>query len=644
MPDTSQRIEPRLKPTVVGLAVGAVVLALWIWHPLASYATVPFLILAALWLPSAADLAGRVLRIGAWGLGFSVTLWLIPLPTWLPRAGLIVALVAGSLAGNLVRRWRGGLARTLWCLRPPAPGYQVLALGGVALAGLVAYRKFLLATHLETAVDLLMRYWDHSSHFFMADIMRDRSQMIAQLGPAPDGSAYMFDEYPAAFQGNLALLMDLVRGSAPTGLADVPVFIQGLGLVMIGLAVLATAAVLTVLAGRLPAWGSLLIATIAGMTFVTGPGTIAVMEGHDNFPFALAMVVVAWAGAMGLRRLWSPDALSIALAGVVGATCTWTPLGVLAAGLVLAGLCGGCRLSPVGAGVSRVVTSIVLVLVSAITCGIVTWRVVSQIQATELFSIMTRAHRAPTQTVVAVIALLTVSLAAWALTEPTNPWRRRLLWIDGTLLAAAGVWAVAATIQYRRVGEVLYYLAKFGNGLIAIAIPVALASWGLWFASRKAAPADPVGQRPVWNWLALTVALPVFGSPLNLPMLGSGAIPAIEATRGSGAGASALVAATELAQLQPPQRVVIWAPDPTPITITMQTMTVNSLRPLYTDLGHDLLVSLLEAAPTTWDETVETVHPWLTDGTAVLIVPPDQLTAARQAADPAARDAIISWA
>jgi hypothetical protein len=436
--------------------------------------------------------------------------------------------------------------------------------------------------------------------------------------------------------------MDLVapRGAPVTD--DVAVYLHAFGLIMVGLAVTCAAAAISLLGDQAPAWLVTAVGLVVGMSFVTGPGASGLTTGFDNFGYAVAMVFVAWCGAARLRDLWDLDGLSLVLAGIVGAGCAWTPLGAVAgAGLIVALATGGLA-SPRGRPGSQVVGCVVAALVSAAVLLVVSLVMVRSIPVADLATIEGGVQRLPSATIVRTLAALVLALIGLIAhgRRAAPPSRGRLVGLTGLVVVCLLAWWGAGWAQYADLGQLRYYIAKLGNGLVMLGLPVAVAAIALWAAPWLVArPA----ARARWSLLAVPVALLAFGSPVPLPALSDDRPYPDAATLVKPGGDPQWRAALEAAQRLPLDQVVIVARQPSTLEVAEETMAASVMRLAYTYETIAVETAFLDGRVTTWEQLIAKIAPLVQSGRATLVVPPDQLDAVRQAVGADQAGAVVSW-
>jgi hypothetical protein len=617
---------------VAAAAVGLAVLGVWAFHPFGCWPVFGLTVAGAVFLPVAPDLAGRVLRLGAWFFGFGLAAWLIPFPAGLSRAGLLAALVAGGLAWAALRRTRP--------LRPEIPLEQGLVLIPLAVAGLVAYRGFFLARTGYDVVRILAQSWDRASHYYMAALTRSEGALIWSLPAAADGTGYGFTEYPPAYAAAAATLMDLVRPvTGAPGLGGFATYLHVFGLISVALGLMAAAGVLVATGDRSRHPAPVFAALAAGMAVVLGPVAAGVPFGHDNFAFAVVLAFAAWAGAFRLRHLWRPGEVALVVAGVAGAACTWTPLGVVAALFAVVALVRGTALSPRGHGAATVAGTAAVVALGAVPTLVIGSRLLRRVPAGDLLTAVGGVGK-PTAatTILAFLTLLAAYLALRRLPRVPEADRARAGALALTLGVVGVVWFGAAVAQYVAEETVLYYLAKLGAGLTMLTLPVALATGALWCAH---APAERPPGRLVLS-LAALVGLVFFGPPVTPAVLGLDRAYPAEAVEIDEATDPDYLPAMERALATPEGEIAVVAFTPWAVPVSGDTMSAASLRLAYTQGTATLLNEVMAAASGTWPELVDVLRPYLADGRATLIVPPWALAEVQAAAGTLA-DRVTTW-
>lgn len=295
------------------------------------------LVLLVLALPTARILSGRI------AVTFSVFLGAVPLLWWLPtgfgwvgRGTFVLALAAAAVAGSvfLHRRAADGL-------RSLVPRVGLLDVLPALVGGLSLWVHFRLLTvnTYEQALSLLTMNWDNASHFDIFHMLRTHGMAIPLLGPAPDGSAWSFRDYPQGFHGTVAVLAELARSrDAGTAAAEVVNYANFGSLVSLATAVMVFAALASLPAFRRnPAW-AFPVLTLAAAGWILGPGASASLQGFPNFFLATGLVAVAITTAVSMERILRLPQLCSLAACVLGVAHNWILLEVLVLGAVVVAL------------------------------------------------------------------------------------------------------------------------------------------------------------------------------------------------------------------------------------------------------------------------------------------------------------------
>lgn len=632
MPGRPLHLTPRAAGTA-GAAVGAAALGLLSFSGvLPGPLLIAVLILAALAIPSAHGLAGRVLRMVPILSALAFLTWMIP---WagMPHGDLVAAAIGGALGYSIAR---GAVENTLRRLVPRVEVVDLVAVPGVAAVAAVNLRHMLFAPTTQAASDFFALQWDNSSHSFIEVAMRHGGVLIRHLPLAPDGTQYSFTEYPAAYHATAEAFLTYLLGH---GAADVSTellaFVRVTGLLGVMGAVLAACAVAGLVGVRRNQLTASVGAGMAASVMIAGPGALGLVDGHYNFPFTLVMVMVTMSTVVSMARIWNPWRFSLLIAAITCAAGSWLPMGVLAGVMALAVALPAERRRWAGSRLGIATCLAVGVLGAAVSAVQALW-VIQAVPSSMMDAVggisRVLAHQFS-------FALVGVSLGlAW------TAWRggRRGLrfgvrlrhgLVGAVLLGFGALYVVMGTSQWLEFGDVRYYPAKMQDGfvvlaLVHLAMTIALVG-AAWPAAERLGKIDRVTaarRRPAAQAIAVAaglVATLTFGLPIVGPVAGDDKppTPASLATQIT-ARPEFQLAAAAAGDLDPDVYAVI-AVKPTIGAVVQDTVLIAALRGTYSEGTSALLVRIMDAKPTDAADLGDALAAELRDGRAVVIATPE---------------------
>lgn len=273
---------------VVGLVAATATAALRITVPVHGDLAIVGAAVLLLLLPTSPVLSRRILLSGALALGLTPTLWWVPLPLGsLGRAGLLLSLVVGGLAGWLASGGVAGLRRRARALLPRMDGVDAIPLLATAASTWVVSGWLRIRTG-SAALAALLPGWDNSGHFDMVQMLLRHGLTIDLLGPGPRGETWQYADYPQGYHAVVATLVEAAGKPADPGAAALS-YLHASAWVVALLGGLLAAAVCSVPALRRRPALALPAAALLVAAFVTGPGATAFTGGFPNFVFAAAL-------------------------------------------------------------------------------------------------------------------------------------------------------------------------------------------------------------------------------------------------------------------------------------------------------------------------------------------------------------------
>jgi len=280
----------RLAAAVAATAIAATVFLLRRAGILDGIAAIVFAILLVLLLPFSNLLSRRILVAGALFLGWMPVLWWLPLPVpEVDRVGIVLSLLSGGLVGWVL--WGAGLRIRARRLLPQVAAIDAMP---VAAAGLTIWmaRPLIVSPSGERSLNVLVNMgWDHVSHLAMAFTARTHGAIAPFLGNAPDGSHWVWSDYPQHFHAAITALTELHSGPVVNDVVtEVLRYGRSLGLaqvIIVGLLAAGVAQLPNLRRRPLLAWPC---GALVSAAFLLGPGSWALSKGFPNFVWTCAVI------------------------------------------------------------------------------------------------------------------------------------------------------------------------------------------------------------------------------------------------------------------------------------------------------------------------------------------------------------------
>lgn len=317
---------PRVGPVAARAAMAvALAVAVYWWVVRGWGVGVPVIALvvaAVLLVPSARHVSGRVVINGSLAITVVPVLAAFPLPISLNPGALLAAVSVASLVLSVRRAGLLPAAGPIDLLVPAAAGVAALAV-----------KDWLSAETPQGALVRLLPGADYSGHFDMFELLRQHGKTIADLGPGPDGSPWVYHGYPMGYHALCAMVADLM-GRSSGALHDLVLFAQVNG-VVVALGCTVLVAGLCSLPGLRSSPGYAAVAVPLVLSIVlTGVGGASISEGFVNFWLAAVLAATSVVVARLEDSSWAIRLVAVQclLAGVAFA---WFPVVVLAAPAVL---------------------------------------------------------------------------------------------------------------------------------------------------------------------------------------------------------------------------------------------------------------------------------------------------------------------
>ena len=356
----------RARGVVVGGGCGVAYLGLGLPVLAGPLAVALIMVLVAL-VPVSPTLAGRVALIGSLTMGWLPVLWWVPWPVPFSHAGVVLALAFGGLLAVLAGGDRP-LVTSRRLLPTVAAADLLPLLGGMLALGAMANWAF--AQTPKRALVVLLPGADNFSHFAMFAGIKSYGATLGSLGRSPDGSHWVFYNYPQGFHALAASFSELMHPRLATGPETLPAYTQAVAAIIVLGVVVMTAAIVSVpgLRQRPGIAAPAVVVTWAAFLGQLGQNTLA--DGFANFWLGAAAAGTALVLTLSMPRATSLPHLAAIGGLVVACAYTWAPLLILALPAVLAS--GVLRPRRTWSSVSRRTAALgaVLALVSVAGVGI----------------------------------------------------------------------------------------------------------------------------------------------------------------------------------------------------------------------------------------------------------------------------------
>ena len=622
---------PRTTP-VVGAAVGAASLGLLSFSGiLPGPLLIALLIAAALAIPSAQRLAGRVLRMVPILSALAFLTWMVPVRQ-MPHGDFVAAAIGCALGYWVTRLASEHNLRRLW---PRIDLVDLIAVPGVGAVAAINLKHMVFAPTASAAADFFALQWDNSSHSFIDVAMRHNGVLIRFLPLSPDGTKYSFTEYPAAYHASAEAFMTYLLGHGTATASDeLLAFVRTTGFLGVVGAVVAACAVASLIGVHRNQLTAAIGAGMAGSVMIAGPGALGLVDGHYNFPFTLSMVMVAMSTVISMPRVWNPWRFSLLIAAVTCAAGSWLPMGVLAGVMALGIALPLERRRWSGTTLGMRTCLAVGVLGAAVSAVQALW-VIQAVPASMADAVGGISRVLASQFTFAVVGVF--AGVAWSIWRGGRRGlrfgvRMRHAVVGAALLGLCGIYVGMALNQWREFGQVRYYAAKVQDGFVDLALvylAMTLALVGAaWPAAERLGPIDrvtPARRRPAARAIAAAagvLAMFTYGLPTVGPITGDDKppTPASLATEVK-PRPDFQKAASDAASLRPDQYAVI-AVLPDTGSAIQDTVLVASLRGTYSEGTSQLLLRMLNSKENKTADLGPTLAPDLRSGRAVVFATP----------------------
>jgi hypothetical protein len=464
----------------VGLATATVVATLVTTGALSGLPLLALTTLLVLAIPSSREMSRRIVAAACVFFGGAPLLWWWPEPIGIGRGAVLVAVLAGVLAG-----WVVGGRQVRTRLRHLVPRVRatdaLVVLAGVWVAGMNA--ALLGARDPERVLALLMRGWDNSAHFGITTMIRRAGSVLNHAAVGPSGE-WSYTNYPQGFHASAATLMELLAGpgtGSPS--AELVVYAHALALCAVIAVVMVVAAVVSLPALRRRPVLALPFVALVLAAFTLGPGGRLLDDGFPNFLVASALLATLPLVVVQLERPGLPLQLAVLGAAAIGIAHNWALLLTLAVpAAVVACMPLRGRRWPARARDRLVAASVAAAVVLGVAAALMMLRGhLSLAQTLVIPGGMTAMPLGALVTTVAFAGALTV-LAGAGRPRPALMGagaRSRSAGLALVLLAGIVVAAGMGYLQIRETGTLQYYFWKYAIALQLVAtvilVPAVLA-------------------------------------------------------------------------------------------------------------------------------------------------------------------------
>jgi hypothetical protein len=277
--------------------------------------------LSGLVVPTSRELSRRALIAGCVFFGWVPMTWWWHLPVGRAgHLGLVLGVVVGGLAGwvawdSSVRRLRSLMPRLRWT--------DLVAAAGALGAGWI-YAPGLRAVSPEVALSRLLRGWDNSAHFDMAEMISRYGVMIDNAPAGPLGE-WAYAAYPQGFHAVAATVMEAGVGVGEPA-QDLAVYARALTLVVVVALATVIAGVCSLPALRRRPLVALPLTALVLAAFGFGPGGMLLHNGFPNFYVALAMLCCIPIVAVQITRPAATSLLAALGGAALGVAHNWALL------------------------------------------------------------------------------------------------------------------------------------------------------------------------------------------------------------------------------------------------------------------------------------------------------------------------------
>jgi hypothetical protein len=555
------------------------------------------LTLAALIVPTASNLSGRILVATVTLFGTSLFVWCLPLDPHVLTHGVLLSLLVGALGGGATAlAWRRG---EIGSLVPKVAWVDALPVAS-GLLSLVQLRRVFLVSDVSSALRLTLEHWDNSSHLYITGLLRRFGRLQIFDPPSFDGSSWGFANYPSGFQSTIASVMDVMLGSAPSDPgSDLIAFWHADALLLALVSAGCVAAVTATLVARARPLVGMVAGAWAVALFLVGPGFFPLVDGHQNIPVCYLGVAAVFSAVLSADRVWRPREFAVTVGGVITAAGSWAPLGALAAvaALGIALPVSRARWAAPRAQIAScaAIAAIGVGALVAITAW-ATMGVSGNFLVTALGGVTTLDGGLQLQVAVA-------TCVAWAgavvlAFRTRRPALVRLAFVGIAAVGALLLYLLLAHQQIQAFGEMRYYAQKLGVSSVSVGL-VFLTFGALYLApASDTMKATPLQRRLVAVALIGSSAV-AFGSPYLNPYFNQSAAPGVQATMAPPTSTAegplvAMLAASRTVSAD--TQVVALSPKLGPTTSALCTVALASVRGMYTNQASELITKVVMAA------------------------------------------------
>jgi hypothetical protein len=615
---------------LVGVGVFCGVLALREQGHLTGLAGLVVAGLAALTLPTASHLSGRLLLTGTIVLGWNQVIWWTQLG--IDRVSVLLAALVGGAVAVAAHQLLGPrdprrsvLPTVRWVDTLPC---------AVFLVGLVTVPGTFRHTRPALALADLLPGWDNVSHFGMFAMILRHGATVPDLPPPAGGGAWEGFSYPEGFHATVATLAQLTWPHDSWGSGELLVaYWSGSALVMLaGVTVLAAG--LTSLPTLRERWevAAPLVGLLVG-AYVFGLGHVLVAWGFAGFVFSCSLAGCAIFIALQWTSI-RQSAVLLALGGaVVGVAHGWILLLTLLVPVALTSVLPLSRARWAAPGPRWVLA----VPVAGATAYAV-WRAVAIVLSSPAHNVLALTGAIMPPSHWGLLGLLVALVVAFFLPAPRaaerevlilRPRARMLLLV---LPAAILVSTYIAVIQVRAHGVVTYYFWKYlcGAELVLLVVLAAV-------LAARVAPARRGLRRRTAGVTVLAVSLLTIGATTVGAVMGMGSAGAGHDASQRAAPSTWRALAAELVDAtrdeDSDKGAGMFVVSPGPLDTMNGAQWYLALRGDWT-FETQAPAEQLQGVHTTTSALADVVAQWLDDNPGSLVVPPEVRDALEVRPDP----------
>lgn len=472
--------------------------------------------------PSAEGLSRRLALNGCLLFGWTPLMWAVRWPVPVDHGAAVLAAAAAWLAvAGVHARKRPGGRRSLLPTVAISDSCLVLAVG----AALATTHRLYTTRDPHSVLTQLFPGYDNVAHFNIFAMLLRHGTSVGSLGPAPDGTAWSYANYPQGFHAVAATLTEMVTaGPLRTDQILVAYAAALAAIVVLGCIVIAGAVSSLPGLGRRP----LLCLPLVGIVLTAvlwQPGGWVIFDGFGNFWLAVVVGGTAFLVTLSAGERPTLIELGAVLGALLVVALNWMPL-ILLAWPVLLSPGFARRLHCKGsADLAMRVAMLTAAAVVALRAGVV---LVTTVGPEQIIGVDGQIHSAaPVPALLTIVAAMYLCPSAprWCvrLGLPIAPYRlRRMKILAWAPLTGIAVTTAMAVVEIRESGETSYYFFKLFMGVELMLLPLAVGVVG---SLAGALPSLPLSRpmRGAASLVALAIITQAFGhlawsaAPMNAP-------------------------------------------------------------------------------------------------------------------------------